>query len=1243
MLGLFLGLCFALPSLVFPVSPIGAAESKTIRIIGTSDIHGQTQNWDYFSDTAITRYRRGMAKICTYVNQVRASNPNTIVIDNGDTIQGTPLNYLFNVLTTTVTNPMAVAMNAISYTSMTLGNHEFNFGMAVLNKFISEVNFPVLAANVRRTTDQSLVFTPYLLQEVDGVQVGILGLTNTSVPHWERPENINGFVFTNPVQEAQTFVPEMRAAGADIIVIAAHSGTDFTYGYGHEENFILDLANQVAGVDVILAGHAHKLENTSVNGALIVEPRNAAQEVCDVTINLSGSGADWTVSSKSASVSSMDALVEDAGFLTLLKPYHYGTVAYVNTPVGEALGAFPGGFPARVQDAPTADLINRVQTEAAQEAGFAVDASLAALFTDSACLAAGPVKLKDIYGLYIYDNTLYVVEATGQIVKNALEQSAKYFNLYDYSPSGPTKNPAVRDYNYDMWSGISYRIDITKPAGQRIIDLKLQGIPLSMDQTLLVALNNYRATGDWFKGCKTLYSSTTEVRDLIVDWIKDHSPLDPNAIFEKNWSLYPDLFLRPNDLIDRGTFLDLVENVFGQPSQDTYLFSDTRRSTAIIVDASQGTFQFFQGEHPYGVRPTGPINARDGLLKFGYKANDLYLNASLSLRGGPSIATAIDRRSGRSYVLLSRDTASAFNAERALTYLINQGMAGIATPVTDWNVLEAYSDGSAISPWATSAFTYGHEIGLFFAQSLLNPQASLTNATALTWMRETRCPPITFLCTNDFHGQLEPSSVKDSSGVYQPAGGAAFDITYISQYKAYNPVGTFLVDEGDSMQGTPISNLLRGSSVIDVFNYMEYTASVFGNHEFDWGQEILEERVNQANFPRLSCNILLEGTDERPPWIQPYVIVKAKEVTIGLIGATTLETPSIVMPGNLAGLEFRDAAPIINSLAAELRAKGVDMIVVLAHMGGAQDGSGIITGEVAELARRLVGVDFIASGHSHTKLTGYVNNIPIIQQYSSGTALGIANLNYDRRFGGLYFSNLNVVTTWNAGIIPDPTIDAIVQKYKAQIAPLVNRAIGTINAPIIRTQNAAGESALGNLIADAQRWCTNAQVAFMNPGGIRKDLPNVSSPVYPHDVTWGEVYAVQPFDNELITMDLTGTQIATLLEQQWPPTQTATRTLQISGLRYAYKPANPPGSRILSLSLSDGTPIDPGLTYRVVCNIFLAGGGDLFAVFRQGTNVYHTGISDLNGLVDYIQSHWGNPPNNTPFTAEIEGRIQIVP
>jgi 2',3'-cyclic-nucleotide 2'-phosphodiesterase / 3'-nucleotidase len=487
-------LSIAIPAFT-PTGIARAQETRDLVILGTSDIHGNIDNYDYFTDSVpSSSSARGLTKVMTYVQGVRAENPNTILIDNGDTIQGTPLAYYFGVLHPEVTNPLAATMNAMGFVAGTVGNHEFNFGPAVLNKYQEEADFPLLSANVTGCRDYS--FEPYVIQDVGDVQVGILGLTPPAVVHWERPENIVDCVFGDAMTAANQYVPLMRAAGADVIVVAAHSGLDETYGYGRDENFVKFLAYEVPGIDVILAGHAHaNVAGQIINGVLVTEPNYHTRNLSDIRITVSGSGSDWAVITKSSTTPAMGSYAEATDILAITQPYHDEAVNYINTPIGTATADFPGGFQARIADGPMADLINQVQMDAAIAAGYPVEASLAALFTNDAKLSAGPIKLKDAYAVYIYDNTLYVIEATGQMIKDELEWTANYFNQYFYEPTGVTVNTAVRDYNYDLWSGIEYKLDVTKPVGERVVELKLNGHPLAMDQVVLVALNNYRATG----------------------------------------------------------------------------------------------------------------------------------------------------------------------------------------------------------------------------------------------------------------------------------------------------------------------------------------------------------------------------------------------------------------------------------------------------------------------------------------------------------------------------------------------------------------------------------------------------------------------------------------------------------------------------------------------------------------------------------------------------------------------------
>ena len=436
------------------------------------------------------------------------------------------------------------------------------------------------------------------------------------------------------------------------------------------------------------------------------------------------------------------------GLLALMQPYHDATVAYINTPIGTATAAFPGGFPARIADGPMADLINQVQTDAAAEAGFPVEASLAALFTNDAKLNAGPIKLKDAYAVYIYDNTLYVIEATGQMIKDELEWTASYFNQYYYEPAGVTVNSAVRDYNYDLWSGIEYKLDVTKPVGQRVVELKLNGQPLAMDQVVRVALNNYRATGK-FPTATKLYQSTIEVRELITNWIMARGTISPSDVFVQNFTLLPpvNIWQSPTlPTVTRTDNADLLWTAFDQ-TPDDYLKIPSDKKTPAARPQPRGRVLPAR-QHSHG----GPARRRHGHER------------AQSLHGQGNLSS------------WAKDATAYLDPDRHLHARRQQDPAQAAGDQRRGPGLGARGPLPALSPSS---------------------------------------PPMTST------GSSRPGRLVSSKLV----GGAAYNMTYINNYKALNPLGTLLLDAGDIMQGTPISNLLWGESVIDVYNHMGYQAA----------------------------------------------------------------------------------------------------------------------------------------------------------------------------------------------------------------------------------------------------------------------------------------------------------------------------------------------------------------------------------------------------------------------------------
>lgn len=564
----FLGVLAVLALILSPIgiSPVAAQSNRTtITLLQTTDLHANLLAWDYYTGQTA---EWGLAKVATLVKRERELDPEAVLLDSGDTIQGTPLGYYYAAIDQNAPHPMAVAMNALKYDVAALGNHEFNYGQDTLNRWISQLNFPVLSANIRKS-DGSEAYTPYIIKEVKGVKLGILGMTTPHIPNWEKAENIVGLRFDDPVETAKTYVPKMRAEGADVIIVLQHIGWDKTPASTSSaeawltdpstwvstnspgrENTTVELAESVPGIDVILAGHSHlDVPKTVINGVLVLEASYWGRVLGKATLELEQVDGKWQVVAKDSTTIKVNDVEQDGELTNVAYPYHDQTIQYISTPVGQTLSAFPGGPEGRYTDGPLADLINTVQAEAAAAGGYPVDISIAALFVDAGQLPAGQITLRDVYSTYIYDNTLYVIEINGDILRRALEANATYFRQLDPNnlPADPKGVVAEnkRDYAYDLYSGIEYTYDLTKPEGERLVKLQFNGQDVTDDQIFRVAINNYRAVGGagfpMFREGKQIWGSTSEIRDLMADYARTHDVLDPAAINVKNYSLIPDL------------------------------------------------------------------------------------------------------------------------------------------------------------------------------------------------------------------------------------------------------------------------------------------------------------------------------------------------------------------------------------------------------------------------------------------------------------------------------------------------------------------------------------------------------------------------------------------------------------------------------------------------------------------------------------------------------------------------------
>lgn len=555
-----------------------------------------------------------------------------------------------------------------------------------------------------------------------------------------------------------------------------------------------------------------------------------------------------------------------------------------------------------------------------------------------------------------------------------------------------------------------------------------------------------------------------------------------------------------------------------------------------------------------------------------------------------------------------------------------------------------------------------------------DPAQRLAAAQPVTWRSEgaaalarERTVSIKLLGINDYHGQLAPRLV---SG--RPAGGAVVLGAYLRDATERNPGSSAIVHAGDLVGASPPSSaLLQDEPAVQFVNALgnshcstEFQLNPFcnvvgtpGNHEFDEGIDELLRLLNGGNhangpflvpnwegatYANVTSNVVDEDTGRTI--LPPLTIKILGGISVAFIGAVLEATPTVVTPTGVAGLRFLDEADSINRYVPLLKLLGIRTIVVTIHQGGRQTafegptpGTNVneVTGEIIDIVSRLDSeIDVVISGHSHAFTNALLPSsggtpILVTQAFSASTAFDDIDLVVDRVTRNVVQKTGRVVTAFGdvaPGNAPQPDIAAMVGAAEELVAPLVNRLVGESSVAITRAASAAGESALGNLIADAQRDAMGTDVAFMNPGGIRADLD--AGPV-----TWGELFTIQPFGNSLVKMTLTGQQIHDVLEQQF--TQASPRILSVSGLSFTWSASQPAGQRIVEI-LVNGAPIDPAADYTVTANSFIAAGGDNFTVLINGRDRVG-GPIDLDALVEYVEGL------SQPFSAAIEGRIQRIP
>jgi 5'-nucleotidase len=512
---------------------------------------------------------------------------------------------------------------------------------------------------------------------------------------------------------------------------------------------------------------------------------------------------------------------------------------------------------------------------------------------------------------------------------------------------------------------------------------------------------------------------------------------------------------------------------------------------------------------------------------------------------------------------------------------------------------------------------------------------------------------------NDFHGNLQSPALFS----VRPIGGAAALAAYLKSLERAAPGHTLIVHAGDQLGASPpVTSLLHNEPGIEFLNLLanrhcHYGAAMqffdashwqrernrcnivgtLGNHEFDAGPAELRRLLgggNAADGPFLEhpyrgsrvpyvCANVVERSSGRL-LLPAYAVVVLGGVPIGVIGAVLRDTPSLVPAWALANLEFLDEAESINRAAAELTQHGIHTLIVLIHQGlvpvpraGDYDWQGPLRDIVARLD---ADIDVVVSGHTHNYSNALLPNrggaaVLVTQAYAYGVALAQIDLRIDPVTRDVVAKSARIVPIWAdtpPGQPGDPGARRLTQAAQALVAAKVGRVVGQLPQPMTRALSASGESTLGDLVADAQRAATHADIGLVNPGGLRSDLR--AGPV-----TWGDVLTLHPFANHLVTLDMTGAQLAAVLEQQWPIERDALpRILKTSGLYYSWDPARPLGARIVEVCDAAREPLDATRHYRVTVNDFLANGGDGFSALKAAAPG-QAGPLDSEALEQYLQ------------------------
>ncbi len=1184
-----------------------AAAPVEVQILATNDFHGRIQN-DAFSASA------GAAVLAGAVKQLRSANPNTTFAAAGDLIGASTFESFI-----AQDKPTIDALNEAGLEVSAAGNHEFDQGYEdlverVMADYDAETNpfggaqWKYLGANVKFKDSGDPALDGTWIKDQGGVQVGFIGAVTEHLPELVSPAGIADIEVTDVVEAANDAADDLKAAGADVVVLLVHEGAPGTDcgaigALGADTDFGSIVQGVGDDIDAIVSGHTHLTYNCSFpvagwSGRPVTERPVVSAGQYGYNLNQLVFTVDPVSGEVQAKSQSVLALKSGTSGSTFNYPIDGATQSIVDAAVAnaEVLGAVPlgkiGGTFKRAKlangttenrggESTLGNLVAEIQKWATTDPAFG--AAQIALMNPGGLRAdligsgegfPKTVTYKQAANVQPFANTLVNMDLTGAQLKATLEQQ--------WQPAGASR-PFLK---LGISKGFTYTYDPGAGQGERVSAMYLDGEPVDLGATYSVTVNSFLASGgDNFttltEGARKQDTGRTDLQaqvDYFAEFAKD-APL-------------------PVDYSQRAVGVDM--DSASHTAGDDVVFG---LSSLSMTGAATGV--------PNDVRDTSVDVSLDGRTL-----------------GSFPVTTAVQ------------------------TALPGYDEAGTATAVITLPIDAA---------GASDLVVTGNSTG---------------TVTRIPITIEAAAPvEVQILATNDFHGRIQNDAFSASAGAAVLAGA-------VKQLRSANPNTTFAA-AGDLIGASTFESFIaQDKPTIDALNEAGLEVSAAGNHEFDQGYEDLVERVmadydaetnpfGGAQWKYLGANVKFK--DSGDPALDGTWIKDQGGVQVGFIGAVTEHLPELVSPAGIADIEVTDVVEAANDAADDLKAAGADVVVLLVHEGAPGTDCGAIgaLGADTDFGSIVQGVgddiDAIVSGHTHLTyncsfpVAGWsgrpVTERPVVSAGQYGYNLNQLVFTVDPVSGEVQAKSQSVLalksgtsgSTFNYPI--DGATQSIVDAAVANAEVLGAVPLGKIGGTFKRaklangtTENRGGESTLGNLVAEIQKWATTdpafgaAQIALMNPGGLRADLIG-SGEGFPKTVTYKQAANVQPFANTLVNMDLTGAQLKATLEQQWQPAGASRPFLKLGiskGFTYTYDPGAGQGERVSAMYL-DGEPVDLGATYSVTVNSFLASGGDNFTTLTEGARKQDTGRTDLQAQVDYFAEFAKDAPLPVDYSQRAVG------